>query len=48
MKIALFDADEIQVDVSPWYFVLQIGDLIYYWDRESGEYDGLAISYAEE
>jgi len=48
MTIDLVNADEIQVDVSPWYFVLQIGNLIYYWNRESGEYDGLAISYAEE
>ena len=48
MTIDLVDVDEIQVDVSPWYFTLQIGNLIYYWNRESGEYDGLAICHAEE
>ncbi len=48
MTIELTDVDEIRVDVSPWYFVLRIGNLAYYWNRETGEYDGLAISYAGE
>jgi len=51
MSLPVIDIDEegqVEVRISPHYFVLKFGNREYYWDRDSGEYDGSAIFYDAE
>jgi hypothetical protein len=38
---------EVSVSISPYYVILTVGDRQYYFDRETGAFDGTAISVEE-
>jgi hypothetical protein len=40
-------SETVSVTISPQYSILTVGDREYYFKRESGEFDGTAISVRE-
>jgi len=37
---------KVEFEETPYYFKLTIGDKTWYWDRDTGEYDGTSFKVA--
>ena len=46
-KIDLENGEKLEFKESPYYFTITIGKKTWYWDRDTGKYDGVSYQVVD-